>query len=64
MKCGHEEADNRVLFHINHAIKDENYTKIIVASPDTDVLGSCFFHLTRQMYGCLRNVGFVWERIN
>ena len=45
MKCGHEDADNRILFHINHAIKDENYTKIIVASPDTDVFVSCLFHL-------------------
>ena len=50
MKCGHEEADNRILFHINHAIKDENYKRIIVASPDTDVFVSCLFHLTRWMY--------------
>ena len=27
MKYGHEEADNRILFHINYAIKDENYKK-------------------------------------
>ena len=63
MKCGHKEADNRILFHINHAIKDKNYTKIIIPSPDTDVFVSCFFHLTWWMYGCRRNVGFVWERI-
>ena len=51
MKCGHEGADN-ILFHINHAIKGENYTKIIVASPDTDVFVSCLFHLTRWVYMC------------
>ena len=50
MKCGHEEADNRILFHNNHAIKDENYTKIIVPSPDMDVFVSCLFHLTRWMH--------------
>ena len=50
MKCGHKEADNRILFHVNHAIKDENYTKITVASPDTDVFVSCLFHLTWWMY--------------
>ena len=50
MKCGHEEADNRILFYINHAIKDENYTKIIVASHNTDVFVCCLFHLTRWMY--------------
>ena len=49
MKCGQEEADN-ILFHINHAIKDENCTKIIVPSPDTDVFVSCLFYLTRWMY--------------
>ena len=64
MKCGHEEAGNRILFHIYHAIKDENCTKIIVASPNTDVFVSFLFHVTVDVYGCLRNVGFVWERIN
>ena len=50
MKCGHEEADNRMLFHINHAIKDENYTKVIVDSPYTDVFVSSLFRLTWWMY--------------
>ena len=50
MKFGHEETDNRILFHINRAIEDENYTKIIVASSDTDVFVSCLFHLTWWMY--------------
>ena len=50
MKCGHKEADNRILFHINHVIKDQNYTKIIVASPDTGVFVSFLFHLTRWTY--------------
>ena len=49
MKCGYEEADNRILFHIYPAIKDENCTKIIVASPDTDVFVSFLFHLTQWM---------------
>ena len=51
MKCGHKEADNKILFHINHFIlimpsKMKSIKKIIVASTDTDVFVSCLFHLT------------------
>ena len=38
LKCYHEEADDRLLFHANHALKINNYKNLIIASPDTDVL--------------------------
>ena len=38
LKCVHEEADDRLLFHSNHALKINNYKKLIIASSDTDVL--------------------------
>ena len=35
LKCDHEEADDPLLFHANHALKINNYKKLIVASsPD------------------------------
>ena len=32
LKCDHEEADDQMLFHADHAIKIENFKKIIIAS--------------------------------
>ena len=32
LKCDHEEADDPLLFHANHALKINNYKKLIVAS--------------------------------
>ena len=36
--CYHEEADDRLMYHVNHAIKVDRISKIIIASSDTDVL--------------------------
>ena len=34
LKCTHEEADVTIFFHVNDGIKRNNFTKIVVASPD------------------------------
>ena len=34
LKCTHEEADGRIFFHVNDGIKRDNFTNIVVASPD------------------------------
>ena len=38
LRCVNEEADDRLLFRANHALKINNYRKLIIASSDTDVL--------------------------
>ncbi|KAL2098309.1 hypothetical protein ACEWY4_007516 [Coilia grayii] len=37
LKCSHEEADTRMLFHANHASKN-GYETLLVVSEDTDVM--------------------------
>ena len=37
LKCNHEEADDRIMHHVNHAVAIDNFTRMIVASADTDV---------------------------
>ena len=39
LQCGHEEADTRLLLHSKHAA--EAHDRIIVKTPDTDVLVLC-----------------------
>ena len=43
-----------MLFHADHAIKMENFKKIIIASPDTDVLVSAVHHFSRWVFSDLK----------
>ena len=47
LECNHEEADDRMMFHINHGIKVANYKRVIVSSSDTDVYICLIFHYCR-----------------
>ena len=41
--CRHEEADDRIIYHVNHAV-EKRKTKIVVATEDTDVVINLLFH--------------------
>ena len=36
-RCTHEEADDRIIFHLSHSVKVGKFKSIAIASPDTDV---------------------------
>ena len=57
--CEHEEADDRLLYHINHAIKVESYDRVIVASPDTDVFVCLVYHFNRWIYSNLNEIWMI-----
>lgn len=40
----HEEADDRILFHIFHIIKTSTSSEIVICSTDTDVFVNALFH--------------------
>ena len=46
----YEEADDRLMFPINHAIYNESFRKITVASPDTDILVNLLYHFTKWQF--------------
>ena len=50
LKCNHEEADDKIMFHIYHAVTVENFRRMIVASADTDVFVCLMYHFSRWMY--------------
>ena len=57
LKCDHEEADDPLLFHANHALKINNYKKLIVASsPDKDILFNIRHHFSCWMFSDLRQL--------
>ena len=59
LTCDHGESDDRMLFHADHAIKIENFKKIIIASPDTDVLVSAVHHFSCWVFSDLKELWII-----
>ena len=52
LKCSYDEADDRIMFHLNHAVMTEHFSFAHVASSDTDIFVSLMYHhLNWQLYG-------------
>ncbi len=47
LKCDHEEADDRIMFHVNHAVVVDKFQRVVVASSDTDIFICLVFHATK-----------------
>ena len=47
LKCDCEEADDRIMLHVNHAVIADQFKKIIIASADTDVFICLMYHFRR-----------------
>ena len=47
LKCDHEEADDRIMYHVNHAVTIDNFTRVVVASADTDFFVYPMYHFNR-----------------
>ena len=50
LECTYEEADDRIFFHANHAIKIKNYGSVVIASPDTDTFVSALHNFCKLKY--------------
>ena len=59
LKCFHEEADDHMMIHVNHAVRINNFRKVIVASPDTDVFANLVYHFTRWIYADLEQLWMI-----
>ena len=44
LSCTHEEADDRIFFHVHHATRVGYCGSIVIASADTDIFVSAAFH--------------------
>ena len=64
LQCEHEEADDRMMFHVDHGIKVDKSHKVIVASPDTDVFICLVYHFSRWIYFDLEDLWVVSGRSN
>lgn len=46
----HEEADDRIMYHVNQAVNNERFERVIIASADTDVFVCSMYHFNRWIY--------------
>ena len=59
LKCFHEEANDRTMIHISHAVRVMNFQKVIVASPNTDVFVNLVYRFTRWIYAALEQLWII-----
>ena len=59
--CKHQEADDRLLLHVQHATCAESFKRVIIASADTDVFICLLYHF-RMIVGYLGS-GFFVDKI-
>lgn len=44
LRCYHEEANDRIIFHISHAVCASNFSRLIIAEVDFDIFISALYH--------------------
>ena len=59
LKCDHEEAYDRIMFHVNHAVKVDKFSKVVIASSDTDVFVCALYHFSRWIYSGLNELWII-----
>ena len=59
LKNDHEEADDRIFYHLNHSIKDDGFHKVFIASADTDVFICAIYHFNKWVYCGLKEMWFI-----
>ena len=47
LKNDHEEADDRIFYHLNHSIKDDGFQIVVTASAGADVFICAIYHYNR-----------------
>ena len=62
LECSHEEADDRILFHVDHIVKLDGFKDVAVASPDTDVFVSLTHHFDKFRYFDLKEMWLIAGR--
>ena len=53
LKWDHEEVDDQIMFHINHAVKVDKFSKVVIASFDTDVFVCALYYFSCWMHSGL-----------
>ena len=55
----HEEADDRMMFHVHQSVTSKKFERVIIASGDTYVFGCSIYHFNRWIYRGLKEMWIV-----
>ena len=55
----HEEADDRMIFHVHQSVTSKKFERVIIASGDTDVFACSIYHFNRWIYRGLKEMWIV-----
>ena len=55
----HDEADDRMIFHVHQSATTENVESVIIASGDTDVFVCLIYHFNRWIYRGFKEMWIV-----
>ena len=64
LRCFHEEADDRIMYHLSHAVKTDKYRSGIILSPDTDVLVCAIYKYWQLLHFGLDKLWFISRKKN
>ena len=59
LHCTHEDADDRILFHLSPGVKFEKYSIVKITSSDTDISVTSTYHFQRLKYFGLEKLWFI-----
>ena len=48
LRTSHDEADDRIMIHVNHAVKKDCYEFVLICSRDSDVFVSLMYHFESE----------------
>ena len=57
-----EKVDDRMLIHVNHAVRVKNFRKIIIASPDTGIFFNLVYEFLHWIYDDLDQLGMITDK--
>ena len=59
LKWHYEEVDDQIMFHVNHVVKVDKFSKVVIVSCDTDVYVCALYHFSYRMHSGLDELWII-----
>ena len=64
LRCFHEKAEDRIMYHLSHTIQTYKYRSVIILSPDTDAPVCVIYNYSHLLYFGLDELWFITGKKN
>ena len=64
LKYDHEEANNWIVFDVDHAVEVEKFSKFVIASSDTDLFVCTLYDFIPLMYSGLKELWMISGKVS